>query len=1770
LGVLDWAKHLKDDLLNSLGAVGDAIVPGDQSQWHQNGQPPPPTPQQQAQGAAVGSQFGYGNAPTGAQRAIAAAQAKPTAPEVPPIDIAEIFADLVANVANPTKAIGEGVLHHLVPGTAPKQIDPNQPITTGGNAIGGAGATMAQGIAATAPRLAVQGADVLDPNNTHTFQAPAGSLPATLFGPDKQTSYTNQGDQFSQFLKDNNLAHGNAANALAIPTAGVLAGLDLFTGGKGKQITEQLAKAGTEDAVRKVLTGALGSNIEKVGAEDIQGLVKATKPAEVTKILDRLTSRPISNPQPELHDLIDEARRSTDAGDFEAQVHQMIQDGTLTDQEITALKAAGYDPETHTAHVPEVKKAVKGYRGKTNMLYSPPRDEEQLTTRGRTNIRQFYKDVMREPTSTAQQTLAEAAPGTPKSTTLYHGTADDFSAFDPAKQQTGNLGRGVYLTDNELVARYHSHAADRLKAHDAPDAQGVPRDASVKNVLKVALGPDVKIKQLDHMPTPEEVSAAKSAGFDGVRYPDTLYGKAEDWDRAAVGGDNPGRANTTLIFNPEKAKIMQSEATPTLAPEPPRIEPPVTPSPKISTYLKEQVKAQREAAKGTPLYKRLAGDLRTKLVDKTTPLNDLLAAAEKVANAKIGALDDPRIQIDRVLRADQPATMFVKDNGLEDVIRQAPNLDELNQYLIAKHAPEWEANGLKTGRDTAKDAELVKTLAPTYEPLAQKVYDYSQKLLDLTAKSLDEGGYGMISKDMAAELKQKYPKYVPFDRIFGGDEAHFEGTGGKGIANLERQTVVRRAKGSEREIQNPLESLLVKTSQTFRQGEVNRDAYMMAKLAEADFGGLGEVVKEVHPPIVPLAATTHKAEIDPAFFSKLVGFAKMLGLKGFKTKGLPGERLAYYQPGTQEVVRHFGTSRETTAHEIGHFLDDKFSLKQRFYARGESKDVGRELIDHMRKIGQSANRTSSTAERFAHAFEWWMVHRDLAKKDIPLFTKRIEQIIKETPELKPLLGIHPTSGAGVETMEQTIFGPSPFGPREPHFTFIYDGERKYYTAPQDVIRVMNNLAPSEFGLLAKIGAVPARALRLGATGANLPFTTSNLVRDQITGFVNSEKGLRTSPLNPWNFGIALFNALGHGEEYKQMMRDAAGGTSFDMLREKAPLTVARIRSSRSVGGRLAYTARHLSELVRAVEDIVARSEELTRIQQYRGTRVALQGGGVASDEARVRAADAARTNTTNFARFGEWGQVLNMVIPYINAPIQGTRILYTRTKARPAATGFKIAAVGLAPMAAITAWNLSDPKRKEAYDDIRKHSEYELQNNFVIIPPNPTQDDRHRWNVIKIPLSQELSALLQPTRRLMEYASGHEAVDWGQIAADVLQATTTIDAHNGGKGLLSSYTPAIIKPGVEAATNTNLFTGQKVVPDELKNYPAAQQYSQFTSETAKKIGAALNLSPLQIDNFISTATAGTGRQLVNVTDRLLGAKQPGGQDIVDNTVSRFAKARGTSDGSRYFEERGQAMKDAGLSADEANAYTSVLHPDTRNPQTGEKLPADSSPFAQSAKAEVYLRYPKLFALDQALAQKHPDELHDPLLNLEPKQAQAELLIRIYNKVAPGELGKDKALLKQQLPPDFQQQLDAYYAGLDQKLGKQATATTGPQFPDKTPQLQALMDQYNALGTNTRAKANFKAAHPELQAYYDQTDAAYNSKRSAIGLPSLDQVSPYPTKTAGTGTKKGRATGKGSRGGKVTIRKGSRVKVKLASATKVKITKPKKPKLARVKLPKTTA
>jgi predicted transcriptional regulator len=704
-------------------------------------------------------------------------------------------------------------------------------------------------------------------------------------------------------------------------------------------------------------------------------------------------------------------------------------------------------------------------------------------------------------------------------------------------------------------------------------------------------------------------------------------------------------------------------------------------------------------------------------------------------------------------------------------------------------------------------------------------------------------------------------------RIF--DELEDQGRVGSsgGVASLSKQSVVQKIKGSKREIESPTQSLLEKTTDAFIQGEKNRTAQILASY------------KDIPGNPFQLEPLRTAANVE-----KRIGILRELrdtyrGVDG-EFDGIKSERRQLQTANRR--VRGVLSQENKVKRELENLLDTALGRAADFDAKSH-------LDSLISKLSTLEKRQNDLNEKAFFGKE----------------AERAKELTKILEEKKSIV-----NGLREELSKARDI---PKDPGEHTISFFRNGVKETWKTSKEIAEAAKALNVEQMNIVGKLFAAPVRALKLGATGVNPAFIASNVVRDQLSSFVNSKNGLRASVLNPKNFAESLWSVLGHGKDYQEMVRQGAMQTSFDIGRSQVIPTVRNIRGLRTPGllEKGKYIASTPARLFRAAEDLIGRSEEFTRVQQFNAARDAALAKGMPMEDALAVGARAARETSTNFARKGEFGTVINNTIPYLNAGIQGTRTNLRNLKERPLLTGSKLVLALGFPVAAATAYNLKNKDTREAYEDI---PEYEKEKNIIIIPPNPTKNEDGEWEVIKIPITPGHANMVQAGRYAVERMFGLGEQKFGKIASTLLGSVTPVEPTP--KGAISGLTPQAIKPSAEALMNKNMYTGFDIVPKRLQDLPPEEQYKEGTSATARIIGDKLGVSPIKTQAFTQGTFAEVGLNALNASDQVLAKagmidkEQIGARSIPESMSRRFTTAAGGEQDNRRYElqAEGEQMK----------------------------------------------------------------------------------------------------------------------------------------------------------------------------------------------------------------------------------------------------------------------
>ena len=190
------------------------------------------------------------------------------------------------------------------------------------------------------------------------------------------------------------------------------------------------------------------------------------------------------------------------------------------------------------------------------------------------------------------------------------------------------------------------------------------------------------------------------------------------------------------------------------------------------------------------------------------------------------------------------------------IIRLEPNKNQRNQdlkdYLIARRY--W--NDLQQREDVEVTDQQKLDSAKTLDSLAMK-YGDSLKWFDETAKEIYEFqkrvlriavDSGNMKEETYKNITDKNQNYIPFQRVLDEEFGEYDSAGqGKVFTNATINRVIKKIVGSEREVKDPIESIIKNTFRIVDLAAQNRVALSISSLAD--------IMPEYIQPIGPLMET---------------------------------------------------------------------------------------------------------------------------------------------------------------------------------------------------------------------------------------------------------------------------------------------------------------------------------------------------------------------------------------------------------------------------------------------------------------------------------------------------------------------------------------------------------------------------------------------------------------------------------------------------------------------------------------------------------------------------------------------------------------------------------------------------------------------------------------------------------------------------------------------------------------------------------------------------
>lgn len=452
-----------------------------------------------------------------------------------------------------------------------------------------------------------------------------------------------------------------------------------------------------------------------------------------------------------------------------------------------------------------------------------------------------------------------------------------------------------------------------------------------------------------------------------------------------------------------------------------------------------------------------------------------------------------------------------------------------------------------------------------------------------------------------------------------------------------------------------------------------------------------------------------------------------------------------------------------------------------------------------------------------------------------------------------------------------------------------NGEYEYYEVHHEgVLKSIESLTPSSSGVVLKVMHNLTSGFKTLATGTNPFFAHNNVIRDYTTGLINSD-----TTKNPIKYMVDWVSALGNvifeSDMYKEYM--ANGGGYLGSITSDARVFRQTMRNmSDADTNKFKKAIINGKNVIDNVMWIINKGDDIPRFAEY--IRTHKKTGD------KMQAGRAAQEVTVNFKRGGRIARELNKFIPFFNATLQANyqiidnfflkgynEYLKTGRKrdalAKLAPSYFMYIIGSLISAALVQLWNRLIAPELLGTDpnDFTKASAYMKNNYYLFALPD--------GKFIRIPKAQGLNVLESAIERALDY-----------FMFDDPNAYYNFLEYMGNAFLLPTGV-TLIQTVIEFSKNEN-FMGTPIVPSYMENYDKKLQYDDNTSQVAYVIGQVFNLSPKQVDHFVTSNLGYLGKVNKNMfpmnSDKMDWSLGFYNQFVADSTYS-------TDIINRFYDER---------------------------------------------------------------------------------------------------------------------------------------------------------------------------------------------------------------------------------------------------------------------------
>ena len=759
-------------------------------------------------------------------------------------------------------------------------------------------------------------------------------------------------------------------------------------------------------------------------------------------------------------------------------------------------------------------------------------------------------------------------------------------------------------------------------------------------------------------------------------------------------------------------------------------------------------------------------------------------------------------------------------DGLREILKPIENdLKDWATYAVAKRSVELAQRGIDGGVPLADAQEIVRGGAGKYDAINEQVIQFQNRVV----KHLRDSG--IISPEMYDKMLDLNKNYTPFFRVMDENSA---GIGG----GLNTSNPIHAIKGSDRQIINPLESIVKNTYLYTALAERNAVGKTYLKLAEST-GHPEDWLTKVNPKIT--GVTLNEGEIEKLF-------------NEFLTVSKKTTRTSTSTTETTSTNAAGETSAEPTNKiYVANKQRVMDALTSRGFTENESETMLRRLTAGI-KPGESAGATSTTSKTLA--------------KEV------------ETTTYVPEINIRLPND--VATVFRAL--------REPleanQIAVFKDGERTVYELKnKDTAEAFKGVDRQSANIITKVLSVPAATLRAGATSISPDFILRNPVRDQVSSFVYGTN----FPVVGWIKGVM---SLVKGDAAFENWQKGGGANAAmvtidrDYLRSKLA-DMGLLDSETGLMSRAWNVVKSPLDMLQVMSEV---SENASRLGNFRQRSEGILGGKSQENMTKadiLAAAQGSREDSLDFAKKGSQMRAMNMITDFFSANLNGLDKMVRSAKDNPAGFATKVFVGVTLPSILLYEAQKDDPRMNDG-----SIPQWQKDLFYLVLTDK---------NIYRIPKDFQLGVIFGSGAEHIlkgydDYRKGQSlntqevsnylATVWGSAVPPLIPTAITPFAEQATNHSFFSGQKLVpdSKEKLLPEYQYNAYTSEltKKVGSLIGTFPGMR--SDFVPQYAKDWA-----SPMVIDNYIRQWTGGLGNYVVQLLD--LGLRKTG---IINDPVNPAA------------------------------------------------------------------------------------------------------------------------------------------------------------------------------------------------------------------------------------------------------------------------------------------